>query len=139
MKTLPSPNQIRRTLRGLAKEGLIVGEQFLNEPCGKQVLPCWEWRWQLATDAEKNSIKEACQKAHRTAKVAKHGNNFFGAIFDLGLPVKEAKELATTVRSLMQKTHPDKAQGLEEEFLLMRQAHEWIKSGIPLPTKRANS
>jgi hypothetical protein len=34
---------------------------------------------------------------------------------------------------MMQRTHPDKASGYENEFRLMRECHEWIKNGIPLP------
>lgn len=42
--------------------------------------------------------------------------------------------LILKVKALMQKTHPDKTEGFEDEFIRMKQCSDWIKSGIPLPT-----
>jgi hypothetical protein len=57
----------------------------------------------------------------------------FGGVFDMGLPAEEVKPLADKVRSLMQRTHTDKSPDYSEQFHLMRECHEMIKSGIPLP------
>lgn len=34
----------------------------------------------------------------------------------------------------MQKTHLDKEESFEDEFIRMKQCGHWIKPGIPLPT-----
>ena len=38
------------------------------------------------------------------------------------------------VKTLMQRTHPDKATGYAEQFQQMKQCRDWIKDGIPPPT-----
>ena len=136
MKTKPSVNQIRRTLRALASEGLIVcnrtkQEWFDSSSCK---LPYWELEWQLSGDVYRNALITECQAVYKTVDKAKHGFNMFGAVFDMGLPAEEVKPLMLKVKGLMQKTHPDKATGYEFEFKQMRQCSDWIKSGIPLPT-----
>ncbi len=136
MKTKPSVNQIRRTLRALASEGLIVcnrtkQEWFDSSSCK---LPYWELEWQLSTDVYRNALITECQAVFKKVDKAKHGFNLFGGVFDMGLPENEVKPLMLKVKGLMQKTHPDKAAGYEFEFKQMKQCSDWIKSGIPLPT-----
>ena len=136
MKTKPSVNQIRRTLRALASEGLIVcnrtkQEWFDSSSCK---LPYWELEWQLSTDVYRNALITECQAVFKKVDKAKHGFNLFGGVFDMGLPENEVKPLMLKVKGLMQKTHPDKATGYEFEFKQMKQCSDWIKSGIPLPT-----
>ncbi len=137
MKTLPSIVQIHRTLRDLWKEGLIVGTR-VKEDWQTDCLPSWVVYYQLSSDVEKNWIAKECEEVCRKVKRAKFGLNFFPGMppFDIGLPVDEVKELARKVKSLMQKTHPDKAVGFESEFKTLQEAHEWIRSGIPLPESR---
>ena len=136
MKTKPSVNQIRRTLRALASEGLIVcnrtkQEWFDSSSCK---LPYWELEWQLSGDVYRNALITECQAVFKKVDKAKHGFNMFGGVFDMGLPENEVKPLMLKVKGLMQKTHPDKAAGYEFEFKQMKQCSDWIKSGIPLPT-----
>lgn len=75
-------------------------------------------------------IKAALRKVH----IAKHGSQIFGGVFDMGLPASEVKPLSDKVRSLIQKTHPDKATGYESEFAELKAALDLMKTGIPLPT-----
>lgn len=58
----------------------------------------------------------------------------FGVVFDMGLPIEKVKPLLMQVKALMQRTHPDKADGYADQFKQMKQCSDWIKSGIPLPT-----
>jgi|GEM_PF-1106073 len=136
MKTKPNVNQIRRTLRTLANEGLIVcnrtKQQWFDSSSCK--LPYWELEWQLSTDVYRNALITECQAVYKKVDKAKHGFNLFGGVFDMGLPENEVKPLMLKVKGLMQKTHPDKAAGYEFEFKQMKQCSDWIKSGIPLPT-----
>ena len=55
--------------------------------------------------------------------------------------VDDIEPLKIQVKTLMQKTHPDKITGYEEQFKQMKQCLEWIKDGIPppTPTHRENS
>ena len=137
MKTKPNVNQIRRTLRTLASEGVIVcnrtkQEWFDNSSCK---LPYWELEWQLSGDVYRNALIIECQAVYKTVDKAKHGFNMFGAVFDMGLPAEEVKPLLMQVKVLMQKTHPDKAgDDYVELFKQMKQCSDLIKSGIPLPT-----
>jgi hypothetical protein len=77
-------------------------------------------------------LKE-CEDTYNKAKKAKFGVNLFGGVFGMGLPESEVKLLADKVKALMQKTHPDKIEGFAEQFKELKEAHNWIKSGIPLP------
>jgi hypothetical protein len=133
MKIMPNMTQIHRTLRELWYSGLIVGTRVKIDGYGTNCLPSWVVYYQVAEDAMRNGIlaecKDVVQKVHR----AKYGDNLFGAVFDMGLPPEEVKPLANKVKSLMQKTHPDKAEGFEAEFVQLQEALALIKSGIPLP------
>lgn len=132
MKTIPSVIQIHRTMRDLFHGGLVVGTRFKCPPLSEG-LAFWEVRYQLSSDVEKNFIISECQTLHRKVNKAKHGNSMFGGVFDMGLPAEEVKPLADKVRAMMQRTHPDKSSDYQEQFHLMKQCHEWIKQGIPLP------
>lgn len=134
MKTLPNIQQVHRTLRELWHGGYIVGTRIKRESYGNQGLPRWEVCYQLATDATRNGLLAEIDAVVSKVKKAKFGFNLFGAIFDKGLPESEVKLLATKVKALMQKTHPDKIAGFEEQFIQLKEAHGLIKSGIPLPT-----
>jgi hypothetical protein len=132
MKTLPSLIQIHRTLKDLWHSGLIVGTR-VKEDGFNGALPSWVVRYQLSSDIEKNYIISECAAIFRQVKTAKFGTTMFDAVFDMGLPASEVKPLADKIRAMMQRTHPDKAPDYENEFRLMRECHEWVKSGIPLP------
>ena len=134
LKQIPSKQQIHRTLKELWYQGLIVGARFKEEPIGNTGLPYWVVRYQLSADVERNYLTAKCNEVHRKTKIAKHGFNMFGGIFDMGLPASEVVTLKKEVKSLLQKTHPDKAGGLEHQFKQMKECRDWIKSGIPLPT-----
>jgi len=132
MKTIPSVIQIHRTMRDLFHGGLVVGTRFKCPPLSEG-LAFWEVRYQLSSEVEKNFIISECQTLHRKVNKAVNGINFFGGIFDKGLPAEEVEPLKHKVRAMMQRTHPDKSPDYLEQFHLMKQCHEWIKSGIPLP------
>jgi hypothetical protein len=136
MKTKPNVNQIRRTLRSLANEGLIVcnrTKQQWYDPASHK-LPYWELEWQLSGDVYRNALITECQTIYTKVDRAKNGAALFTSVFDMGLPANEVKPLMNRVKALMQKTHPDKANGYEHEFKQMKQCATWIRSGIPLPT-----
>jgi hypothetical protein len=136
MKTLPKVNQIRRTLRSLANEGLIVCNRTKQQWFDSSIceLPYWELEWQLSNDVYRNALITECQTVFKKVDKAKNGFNLFGGVFDTGLPENEVKPLMLKVKGLMQKTHPDKAADYEHEFKQMKQCASWIRSGIPLPT-----
>ncbi len=132
MKTLPNKQQIHRTLKELWHGGLIVGNRRKADRYGQ--LPCWEVEYQLSGEVYRNWLIAECAAVYRKVNKAKNGFNFFGSVMDMGLPEAEVKALMLKVKALMQKTHPDKAAGYADEFKLMQQCKDWIKSGIPLPT-----
>lgn len=138
MKTLPSLNQIRRTLRSLAKEGLIVSRRVKNNDCVNQNrLPYWELEWQLTDDVEHNAlITEINDICHKVTK-AKYGITLFSGVpFDYGALPDDVAIMKAKVKSLMQKTHPDKATGYIEEFKQLKDCMTMIRAGIPLPTDK---
>jgi hypothetical protein len=62
------------------------------------------------------------------------GVSFFGGeSFDVGLPKAEVKVLEKKVKIFIQKTHPDRSQGYEEQCKQMMECLGWLKVGIPLP------
>lgn len=134
MKTIPNIQQIHRTLKDLWHGGLIVGWRQLDEPLNNNCLSSWVVYYQLSEDVYKNWLLKECEDVCRTAKKAKFGFNLFGGVFDMGLPENEVKPLADKVKALLQRTHPDKIEGFAEQFKELKEAHGWIKSGIPLPT-----
>lgn len=134
LKQIPNKQQIHRTLKELWYHGLIVGSRFKEELYGSSGLPYWVIRYQLSSDVERNHLTAKCNDLHRKVHKAKHGANFFGSVFDMGLSVAEVAVLAKEVKTLLQKTHPDKAAGLVDQFKQMVQCRDWIKAGIPLPT-----
>jgi hypothetical protein len=89
----------------------------------------------LANDAVKNGLLAECQEVINAVRKAKYGFNFFGSIMMQGLPADEVKLVADKVKRLMQKTHPDKNAGFEEQFIQLKECHGLIKSGIPLPVQ----
>jgi hypothetical protein len=132
LKSIPNKQQIHRTLRDLWHDGLIVGTRFKDEPYGGG-LPCWIIRYQLSSEVEYNFMVTTCNALHRKIDRAKHGFNFFGSVMDMGLPPDEVVALSIEVKRLLQRTHPDKVQGFDDQFKQMIQCRDWIKSGIPIP------
>jgi len=133
MTTLPTDRQIYRTLADLWNSGLIVGWRIKRDGYNG-TLPFWEVEYQLSGDVYKNSLITDCTMTYNKVNRAKYGVSFFGSVFDMGLPAQEIAPLLLKVKSLIQKTHPDKADGYEAQFKQMKQCLDWIKSGIPLPT-----
>jgi len=107
---------------------LVVGNRVKAERYGQ--LPCWEVEYQLSGDVYRNWLITECNATYRKVDKVKHGINFFGSIMNKGLPESEVKPLMLKVKALMQKTHPDKAAGYADEFKLMKQCSDWLKSGI---------
>jgi hypothetical protein len=132
MATLPTKRQLYRTLKELWEGGLIVGARIKSDDSNTR-LAYWENEYQLSGDVYKNSLITDCTMTYNKVNRAKYGVNFFGAAFDRGLPAHEVATLKLRVKSLMQRTHPDKATGYEAQFIQMKQCLDWIKSGVPLP------
>ena len=138
MKSCPNLSQIHRTLRDLRQAGLIVGIRQKNQH-GWQQQPFWETGFQISTDIYKNRLIAECNHIHTKTKKAKFGLSLFGGDpFGFGLPIEEVQALIVQVKSLMQRTHPDKAPGFQPQFKLMQECKVWLKSGIPLPEQAAS-
>ena len=133
LKTIPNKQQVHRTLRDLWRDGLIVGTRIKEDAHYGGGLPSWVILYQLSSEVEYNYIVAACQALHRKVNKAKHGLNFFGSVMDMGLTADEVAKLAVEVKRMLQRTHPDKVKGLGDQFKLMIECRDWIKSGIPLP------
>lgn len=131
MKTIPNIQQIHRTLRDLWHGGLIVGMRQLDEPLSNNCLPYWVVYYQLSEDVYKNWLLQEVKNTIHKTKKAKFGWSMFGGVFDMGLAENEVKPLSDKIKALMQKTHPDRAKGFEEQFKELKEAHNLIKSGIP--------
>jgi hypothetical protein len=133
LKSIPNKQQIHRTLRDLWRDGLIVGTRIKEDAHYGGGLPSWVILYQLSADVDHTYIVSVCKALHRKVDKAKHGVNFFGSVMDIGLPLDEVAALSIEVKRFLQKTHPDKVQGYDDQFKQMIQCRDWIKSGIPLP------
>ena len=133
MVTLPSKRQVYRTLVDLWNSGLIVGWRIKSDGYNG-TLPFWEVEYQLSGDVHRNGLVNECNAVFNKVNKAKHGISFFGSVMHMGLPACEVVLLKQKVKSLIQKTHPDKAAGFEEQFMQMKACSDLIKSGIPEPT-----
>ena len=130
-----SMRQIHRTLNDLEKAGLLAVSKHLEASYNQHQLPRWIKRYQPIAHKERNQlladVKEICRKVTR----AKYGVSFFGSpAFDYGALPDDVAIMKTTVKSLMQKTHPDKADGYTDLFKELKHCMTLIRSGIPLPT-----
>lgn len=133
MSTLPNKRQIHRTLKELWGGGFIVGTRIKVDGYNGR-LAYWEIEYQLSSEVYRNSLIADCNKLYRKVNIAKNGSRFFTSVFDMGLHAAEVMPLMLAVKSMMQKTHPDKAAGYEYQFQQMKKCAAWIRSGIPLPT-----
>jgi hypothetical protein len=136
LKAVPAKTQIYRTLRELWVAGVIVGTRFKDEPIMGNGLPFWVVGYQLSSDVDRNALIADCRAIHSKVDKAKNGINFFGSAFDMGLPANEVEQLSIEVKRLLQKTHPDKVVGFDDQFKQMIECRDWIKSGIPPGTPR---
>jgi len=136
LKAVPAKTQIYRTLRELWAAGVIVGTRFKDDPIMGNGLPFWVVGYQLAADVDKNALIADCNAIYRKVDKAKHGVNFFSSVMDMGLPANEVKQLTIEVKRLLQKTHPDKVGGFDDQFKQMIECRDWIRSGIPPGTPR---
>ena len=133
MQKVPGIAQIHKTLKDLWHSDHIVGTRTLQEPYGDG-LPCRVIAYQLSSEVYKNWLTAECNDVHAKTKKAKFGWSWFGSEpFGFGLPVDEVHALIVQVKSLIQRTHPDKASGFEVQFKQLQECKAWIKDGIPLP------
>jgi len=132
---VPSISQIHRTLRDLVKQGLIVGEKCKETRYNQ--LPIWVTRYQLVEHVERNQLLAAVETLCNRVTRAKQGVNFFGKPIDYGALPDDVAIMKTQLKSLMQRTHPDKADGYSQEFKRLKDCMNMVRSGIPLPTDPA--
>ena len=102
-------------------------------------MPYWEKRFQRADSVQRNFIITECDQLYSAIDKAKHGIDLFGLLLEQGLQVSEVNALEKRVKVMLQRTHPDKVNGLEEQFKQMNKAKTLIKSGIPLPDTKVVS
>jgi hypothetical protein len=112
----------------LVAAGLVVAEQQKDEPL-ENGLPYWCNYYQLARDVNKNALIAECNEVYQKVRKAKYGWKLFGSVFDKGIAADQVAPLKQRVKALMQKTHPDKIEGLEFEFKQMQECSRIIKSG----------
>jgi hypothetical protein len=73
----------------------------------------------------------------RKVKRAKYGVSLFGsAPFDYGALPDDVASMKATLKALIQKTHPDKANGYDDLFIELKRCLDMINDGIPLPTDK---
>lgn len=130
-----SKQHVHKTLRDLWQAGLIVANREKNTYVNN--LPQWERLFQLSVDVERNALISECSRIFSKIKRAKNGVAMFDLVLDWGMPEDEVPALTKHVKVLLQRTHPDKQQGFEEQFYQLTQCMSWIRDGIPLPTDPA--
>ena len=56
--------------------------------------------------------------------------------FDYGALPEDVAQMKTTLKTLMQETHPDKAEGYSDLFKELKHCMSLIRSGIALPSNQ---
>lgn len=137
LKSVPNKRQIYRILCDLWREGFIVGTRKKEKRHGRNSLPSWVVSYQVSADVERNYVIECCDKLYKKVMMAKHGFKFSSDNEGLfkGATRAEVAIMLKDVRSLIQKTHPDKAVGMGKQFLQMKEVLAVIRSGIPEPAQ----
>jgi len=127
-----SISQIHRTLRDLFNAGILVKESRLCDPIDGG-LPSRVNYWQLASEVEHNALLHEIRGVLRTASKA-HGTFFFGhdRFFDQPMDRAEKAAVIADIKTLMQRTHPDKTSGYEQGFNALNQALTYCRSTINL-------
>ena len=134
-----SVSQINRTLRDLLADGLIVGESRLDEG-SNGALPQRVNYWQVAGHVARNKLLNEVVNVCRTASKA-HGTFLFNrdSFFDKPMDDAQKAVIIKDLKSLMQRTHPDKADGYTEQFTRINEALAYVRSNVDLlkePGKR---
>jgi hypothetical protein len=126
-----SISQINRTLRDLHAVGLIVFEYRLDVAWGQKGLLQKVKYWQMAKGVECNQLIAEVNATCRTAQKA-YGVLFFGGFLEE--PFDEAQKTAVIkdLKTLMQKTHPDKVDGFLEQFKQLQAALVYVRSKVDL-------
>jgi hypothetical protein len=135
LKKVPSCQQIQRTLQDLIEEGRVVSAILpVHDYCDIMI------DYYILTSVEaRNGLICECKAIHGQADTAKFGSDVFGEIGFYGLQPKTIPPLLLSVQLLMERTHPDKSEGYEEQFKQMEECIAWINDGIPLPTDKPHS
>jgi len=127
-----SISQINRTLRDLLKAGVIVKETRIDEPLGNG-LPSRVNYYQLAADVDRNKLLSEINRVLGTAGNV-HGTFFIYTdhFFDKPFNAKEKAAVIADIKGLMQRTHPDKVVGFEDEFMDLNKALDYCRAKIDL-------
>lgn len=122
-------NQIRRTLNELVCDGLVIMSRSKNEGSNTR-LPFWENEYQIAAMADANHYERELREIER--KIS-HAYNGFGGIFfgkpdGEGLTEMDKNALILKVKSIIQKSHPDKPNGDAVRFKRMKKLLEMLRN-----------
>jgi hypothetical protein len=137
-----SISQINRTLRDLLKAGLIIKETRIDEPNDTGLLASRVNYYQLADSVERNTLLREIDQVLRTAGNVQ-GTFLFSTDHYLTEPFNPDQKavVMADIKSLMQKTHPDKVTGFDDEFAELNKALKYCRAKIDLlktPNKRLN-
>lgn len=129
---------VLRTLHNLEAEGIVymfkvkIDENSNRDSC---FITRYEYNFGLTADRDRVETNKEVTLLYNKVTRAKNGMNFLGGIMDQGLPTETTTLLYNQCKMLMQRLHPDKIEGYEDEFKLVLEAYNIIKTGIPLPIK----
>jgi len=135
LKKVPSWHQIHRTLQGLLEEELVLTS---IRPID-QFTELTDHYYVLASLGVRHELICKCNALYGRIDTAKFGVNIFGVVGFYGLQPEEIPPLLLNAQLLMDRTHPDKSEGYEEQFEQMKKCVAWINDGIPLPTDKPHS
>ena len=125
-----SISQIHRTLRDLYNSGVITFETRIDEDT-QNAIPQRVKYWQLTDAVDRNKligeVNDACKLAGKA-----HGVMFFGSLVYPPLTDQQKSDITKELKSLMQKTHPDKTPGYEEQFKQLQESLKYIRSNVNL-------
>lgn len=123
-------SQINRTLRELVAEGLVIFEYRTIETYGNKLLQKVK-HYQLLSLKDRNALLSEIHNALRIAKKA-NGVQFFASLLEPAWTYEQRMEFIPVLRRLIQKTHPDKVSGFEEQYIDLTKALDYVKTEIDI-------
>jgi hypothetical protein len=127
-----SISQINRTLRDLHTAGIITYETRIDDPIDNG-LPQRVKYWQLLSDVDKNKLIADVRRVCGLARKA-HGTFFLtkDRYFDKPMDADQKNAIIKDLKALMQKTHPDKIDGLGDQFKRLQTMLAYVRSNVDL-------
>lgn len=121
LKTVPSKQQVHRTLKEMWFEGIIVASRHKEDR--QNSLPGWVLRYELADGMFERVLDSRIKELHRKVSRAVHGIGFFGKAFDQGATPEAAEAMRRELDELLARSDDPR----------LHECRAALDAGLPLP------